>query len=87
MVFCTEIVLISSPNAVYLNFFCTFAPEISHKYVFIMARPIKETPVLKGKDVERFKYNLEHPTPVSAEEVTKARETYEKFKRITTFVL
>ena len=49
-----------------------------------MARPIKETPVLKGKDVERFKYNLEHPTPVSAEEVTKARETYEKFKRITT---
>jgi hypothetical protein len=66
---------------------CTFAPEISHKYVFIMARPIKETPVLKGKDVERFKYNLEHPTPVSAEEVTKARETYEKFKRITTFVL
>jgi len=64
-----------------------FAPEISHKYVFIMARPIKETPVLKGKDVEHFKYNLEHPTPVSAEEVTKARETYEKFKRITTFVL
>ena len=61
--------------------------EFSHKYVFIMARPIKETPVLKGKDVERFKYNLEHPTPVSAEEVTKARETYEKFKRITTFVL
>ena len=61
--------------------------EISLKYVFIMARPIKETPVLKGKDVERFKYNLEHPTPVSAEEVTKARETYEKFKRITTFVL
>ena len=79
--------LISSPNAVYLNFFCTFAAEISHKYVFIMARPIKETPVLKGKDVERFKSYLEHPTPVSAEEVTKARETYEKFKRITTFVL
>ena len=55
-------------------------------YLFL-ARPIKETPVLKGKDVERFKYNLEHPTPVSAEEVSKARETYEKFKRITTFVL
>ena len=62
-------------------------PNIHPKYVFIMARPIKETPVLKGKDVERFKYNLEHPTPVSAEEVTKARETYEKFKRIATFVL
>jgi hypothetical protein len=86
-----EIVLISSPNAVYLNYFSVpLQPkgcEFSLKYVFIMARPIKETPVLKGKDVERFKYNLEHPTPVSAEEVTKARETYEKFKRITTFVL
>ena len=71
-------------------FFVSLQPkgcEFLLKYVFIMARPIKETPVLKGKDVERFKYNLEHPTPVSAEEVTKARETYEKFKRITTFVL
>ena len=69
------------------TFFVTLHANIQLKYVFIMARPIKETPVLKGKDVERFKYNLEHPTPVSAEEVTKARETYEKFKRITTFVL
>ena len=69
------------------NFFVPLHANIQLKYVFIMARPIKETPVLKGKDVERFKYNLEHPTPVSAEEVTKARETYEKFKRITTFVL
>ena len=51
----------------------------------IMARPIKETPVLKGKDAEHFIYNLEHPTPVSAEEVTKARETYERFKSIATF--
>ena len=44
-----------------------------------MARPIKEVPILKSKDVECFKYNLEHPTTVSAEEVTKARETYEAF--------
>lgn len=62
-------------------------PNIQLKYVFIMARPIKETLILKGKDVERFKYNLEHPTPVSAEEVTKARGTYEKFKRITTYAI
>ena len=52
-----------------------------------MARPIKASPLLKGKDVERFKYNLEHPTPVSAEEVAKARETNEKFKLITKFIL
>jgi hypothetical protein len=50
-----------------------------------MARPIKETPVLKGKDAERFRYNMEHPTPVSAEEVDKARQTYERFKSIATF--
>ena len=50
-----------------------------------MARPIKETPVLKGKDAVHFIYNLEHPTPVSSEEVTKARETYERFKSIATF--
>ena len=79
--------LLTPPSRVVYKLFCTFAANIQLKYVFIMARPIKETPVLKGKDVERFKYNLEHPTPVSAEEVTKARETYEKFKRITTFVL
>lgn len=64
----------------------SFVTHYNIKCVIIMARPIKEIPVLKGDDVERFKYNLEHPTPVSAEEVTKARETYEKFKRITTFV-
>ena len=28
--------------------------EISHKYVFIMARPIRETPVLKGEDAFNF---------------------------------
>ncbi len=33
--------------------FCTFAIKISYKYVFIMARPIRETPVLKGEDAFR----------------------------------
>ena len=28
--------------------------EISLKYVFIMARPIRETPVLKGEDAFNF---------------------------------
>lgn len=50
-----------------------------------MARPIKETPVLKGDDAKRFRDSIEHPTPVSAEEVAKARRTYERFKRIATF--
>ena len=47
---CVEIVLISSKSAVYLNYFRTFAPNIQLKYVFIMARPIRETPVLTGFD-------------------------------------
>ena len=33
--------------------FCTFAPNIKLNYVFIMARPIRETPVLKGEDAFR----------------------------------
>jgi hypothetical protein len=32
-------------------FFCIFAPNIQLKYVFIMARPIAETPVLSGGEV------------------------------------
>ena len=30
-------------------YLCT---EISLKYVFVMARPIRETPVLKGEEME-----------------------------------
>ena len=50
-----------------------------------MARPIKETPVLKGKDAQRFIESIENPASVSAVEVEKARRTYERFKRIATF--
>ena len=27
-----------------------------------MARPIKETPVLTGKDAERFRWHMSHPS-------------------------
>ena len=47
----------------------------------IMARPIKDTPVLTGKDAERFRWHMEHPTPVSEEFKRTAREAYEMFKR------
>ena len=33
-----------------------------------MARPIKETPVLTGKDAERFRWHMSHPSPASSEE-------------------
>lgn len=42
-----------------------------------MARPIKETPTLYGEDARRFAYAVEHPTPVSMEEVLHAKAIYE----------
>jgi nucleoside diphosphate kinase len=50
-----------------------------------MARPIKETPVLKGKDAVRFAKKIANPTPVSQSEKDAARKAYEAFKAISTF--
>ena len=52
-----------------------------NKKVVIMARPIKETPVLTGKDAERFRWHMDHPSPVSEEEKERARLAYEMLKR------
>ena len=41
-----------------------------------MARPIKETPTLYGEDARRFAYAVEHPKPVTAEEVQRAQAIY-----------
>ena len=50
-----------------------------------MARPIKETPVLRGKDAVEFARRMANPAPVSKEEKEAAREAYEAFKAISTF--
>ena len=50
-----------------------------------MAKPIKETPVLTGKDAERFAYAVEHPQPVSREEVLRAKEVYERLSKYSDF--
>lgn len=52
-----------------------------------MARPIKETPVLRGKDAERFEERLKHPHPANDKERQAAKEAYEKFKSISTFLM
>ena len=73
-----ETVLISSKKQFFELFFCTFAAEISHKYVFIMARPIKETPVLKGEDAFNFemrRLEVENRTP---EERAEARRKFQE---------
>ena len=50
-----------------------------------MARPIKETPILKGKDAERFLRLMDEVQPVSKEELEKMRKDYEYFMSIATF--
>lgn len=46
-----------------------------------MARPIKETPILKGKDAENFLWHIDHPMPVSEEERVRAYHAYQTAKR------
>lgn len=50
-----------------------------------MARPIKETPVLRGKDAENFARRMANPAPVSDSEKESAKKAYEAFKSISTF--
>jgi hypothetical protein len=44
-----------------------------------MARPIKETPVLSGKDAERFFQKMENVKPVSPEEIARIKKSASKF--------
>jgi dsDNA-specific endonuclease/ATPase MutS2 len=50
-----------------------------------MARPIKETPELYGKDAERFEKMISQQKPVSKEERERARKAYEVMKSISNF--
>ncbi len=50
-----------------------------------MARPIKETPELYGKDAERFEALISHPRPVSKEERERAKKAYEIMRSISNF--
>lgn len=50
-----------------------------------MARPIKETPELRGKDAERFEALISNPKPVSKEEKERAQKAYKVMKSISNF--
>ena len=41
-----------------------------------MARPIKETPTLKGKDARIFEQRIKNPQSVSHAEIKAARDIY-----------
>jgi hypothetical protein len=44
-----------------------------------MARLIKEIPVLRGKDEERFFDRMENVKPVSAEEIARIKKSASRF--------
>lgn len=52
-----------------------------------MARQIKETPALEGKDAERFLLDVAEAKPVGAEAKQHAKSVFERFKAIATFSL
>ena len=56
-------------------------------HINAMARPIKETPVVTGKDAKRFSEKMANLKPESKEEKEAAKKVYEKFKAIASFAL
>jgi len=57
-----------------------------HKYVFIMARPIKETPILYGEDARRFEARMQERRRISAEERARINAAYEAVKSVCDFM-
>ena len=45
-----------------------------------MAKPIKDTPILKGEDLERFIWNMEHPRLITDEEKMEMRLAHDSFE-------
>lgn len=50
-----------------------------------MARPIKETPTLKGRDARAFEKKINHPRNVTQAEIRAARESYDRISSIAKF--
>lgn len=54
---------------------------------WIMAKPIKETPVLTGDDATRFEQAAQEVVPASQKEINEAKQAYSFFASIATFAL
>ena len=52
-----------------------------------MARPIADTPILRGKDAKRFREAIENVQPLSKEERERMKKAYELAKQRATFYL
>ena len=51
--------------------------------MIVMARPIEETPILKGEDARRFLKRMEENHRVSQEEYDRIMRTYERLEKCT----
>lgn len=52
-----------------------------------MARPIKDTPVVTGKDAEKFAERLANPSPETTEEKMAAKRAFDAVKAISAFMM
>ena len=52
-----------------------------------MARPIKETPILSGKDAERFVWNMNHVEKFPESFRQEMERVYQKYKKMANFDL
>jgi len=59
------------------RFLSLLTPESQLKYVFVMARPIRETPVLKGEDAFNFEMRRLEVENMSKEQRAENRRKFE----------
>ena len=52
----------------------------------IMARPIKETPILYGEDARRFEARMKEHRHISSEKKAEMRAAYEAVKSVCDFI-
>ncbi len=52
-----------------------------------MARPIKDTPILKGKDARRFAEKIANPVRISQKEREEAERIYREVVKISKFAI
>ena len=64
-------------------YLCT--EKCRYNIFFIMAKPIKETPVLVGSEAIRLAKKIDNPRVVTSQEVIQARDAYNAVMSIAKF--
>lgn len=71
----------------YINYLFYLCNAITIKELKLMARPICETPILYGEDAKKFLDEMKNSKPASDEEKKRIRASYEKIKKLATFIM